>query len=78
MAAPAHSDLVAESLLRYYRDPESTAKPALNPQDFVAYFGIVARLALGKPVAFTNPGFAKPPVSSESASTSAATVHDID
>ena len=47
MAAPAHSDLVAESLLRYYRDPASTAKPGLNPQDFVAYFGIVARLALG-------------------------------
>ena len=62
MAAPAHSDLVAESLLRYYRDRASNAKPALNPQDFVAYFGIVARLALGKPVAFTNPGFATPPV----------------
>jgi hypothetical protein len=60
MAAPAQPDLVAESLLRYYRNPASPDKPALRPQDLTASFAVVAKLALGKPVTFTNSGFASP------------------
>lgn len=53
---PANGDLVAEALLRYFRDPVQYRAEMLRENEVTGNLDLVVRLALGRPVGLSSPG----------------------
>ncbi len=65
MVTPDNADLVAEALRRYFRNPVQYWAEMLHANEVTGNLEIVVRLALGKPVEFTDPALRMPGVARE-------------
>jgi len=65
MSEPATADLIAELLLRHYRDPMRFRAQAAREGRALGSLDVVLRLALGRPVEFSDPALRAPALTDE-------------
>ena len=65
MLHPTTPDLVATALLRFFREPLKYRADMLHALDVTGNLELVVRLALGRPVEFTDPALSIPAITLE-------------
>jgi hypothetical protein len=65
MSEPGTADLIADLLLRYYREPMRYRGQAPREAKGLGHLNVVLRLALGRPVEFAEPALREPGATAE-------------
>jgi hypothetical protein len=65
MIEPATADLIADLLLRYYRNPTRYSTQSPREAHALGHLDVVLRLALGRPVELSDPALREPAVTAD-------------